>query len=156
MPTNNITRLLDSQNITYTAYELPKKKLGTEEVARLLDIPLELVYKSIVVERKGRGKPILAVTPGHKEVNLKALAKAAREKKVTMATQKNAEKLTNLQTGGISPLALINKGFEIFLDESAESHKEIYISGGERGINIRLPVQDLLSLTGAKLAAISR
>ena len=156
MPTNNITRFLDSQGVTYTAYELPKKKLGAEEAALYLEVPLELVYKSIVVERKGRGKPILAVTPGNRVVDLKALAKAAGEKKVIIATQKNAEKRTKLQAGGISPLALINKGFDIFLDSSAEEHEEIYISGGERGVNIRLPMKDLLALTGAKVAPISR
>ena len=156
MPTNNVTRLLDSRNVSYTAYELPKKKLGAEEAARFLDVPLELMYKSIVVEREGRGKPLLAVTPGHKEVDLKALAKAAGEKKVKIASQKNAEKHTKLQTGGISPLALINKGLDIFLDSSAEEHPEIYVSGGEIGLNIRLPVEDLLALTGAKMAVISR
>jgi len=156
MPTNNITRLLDSRYVDYTAYELPKKKVGAEEAARLLEVPLELMYKSIVVEREGRGKPLLAVTPGHKEVDLKALAKAAGEKKVTLATQKNAEKRTRLKAGGISPLALINKGFDIFLDSSAEERAEIHVSGGELGVNIRLPVKDLLRLTGAKMAVISR
>ncbi|MBS1250390.1 MAG: Cys-tRNA(Pro)/Cys-tRNA(Cys) deacylase YbaK [Chloroflexi bacterium] len=156
MPTNNVTRFLDSRNIGYTAYELPKKKLGAEEVAQLLDVPLHLVYKTIVVERKGRGKPILAVTPGHKEVDLKALAKVAGEKKVKTATQKNAEKRTKLRAGGISPLALINKGFNIFLDISAQEQAEIYVSGGERGVNIRLPVEDLRTLTGATVAPISR
>ncbi|MEA2007669.1 MAG: YbaK/EbsC family protein, partial [Chloroflexota bacterium] len=101
-------------------------------------------------------KAILAVIPGGREVNLKALAKAAGEKKVKAATQANAESLTKLQAGGISPLALINKGFDIFLDASAETHEEIYISGGERGINIRLAVSDLLALIQAKVAEISR
>lgn len=156
MPTNNIIRLLNSRNVRYTAYQLPKKKLGAEEVARFLEVPLELMYKSIVVEREGRGKPLLAVTPGHREVDLKALAKAVGEKKVKIVTQKDAEKRTKLQTGGISPLALINKGFDIFLDSSAEEHAEIHVSGGEVGVIIRLPVKDLLALTGAKIAVISR
>ncbi|RLD11163.1 MAG: Cys-tRNA(Pro) deacylase [Chloroflexota bacterium] len=155
MPANNVTRFLDSHSIQYTIYELPKKKLGADEVAQILDVPLELVYKSIVVERAKKGKAILAVIPGGREVNLKALAKATGEKKVKAATQAKAEALTKLQAGGISPLALINKGFDIFLDASAKTHEEIYISGGERGMNIRLAVSDLLALIQAKVAEIS-
>ncbi|MDE2107357.1 MAG: hypothetical protein KGL39_59730, partial [Patescibacteria group bacterium] len=60
-----------------------------------------------------------------------------------------------LQAGGISPLALLNKGFQILLDESAARLPEIHISGGQRGLNIRLGVKDLLKLTGARLAPIS-
>ena len=156
MSVNNVTRFLDSREIEYAVFELPSRKLGAEETARLLKVPLELIYKSIVVERRGRGKPVLAVVPGNQEVDLKALARAVGEKKVTTATQARAEKLTGLQAGGISPLALINKGFDIVLDASAGAKSEIHVSGGEWGINIRLDPEDLTRLTGAKLAAISR
>lgn len=156
MPTNNVTRFLESRHIKYTTYELPKKKLSADEVAQILGVPLALVYKSIVVVRLKRGKAILAVIPGDREVDLKALAKVAGEKKVKMATQRNAEKLTKLQAGGISPLALINKGFDIYLDVAAKNHAEIYISAGERGANVRLAASDLIALVGAEIAAISR
>ena len=156
MPVNNVTRFLDSRGVKYAVFELPSRKLGAEETARLLEVPPELIYKSIVIERRGRGKPILAVVPGHREVDLKALAKAVGEKKVTTATQAVAEKLTGLQAGGISPLALINKGFEIVLDASARDQAEIHVSGGEWGFNIRLDPEDLIHITGAEMAAISR
>ena len=154
MVSNNITRLLDNRNIPYQAYELPKEKLGAEEVSHLLDAPLEIVFKSIVITRRGPGKPILAVVPGNKEVDLKALARAVGEKKVSPATQREAEELTRLQAGGISPLALINRGFEILIDRSALDHPVIHISGGERGLNIRLAAKDLIQLTGGKSAPI--
>ena len=154
MVSNNITRLLDNRNIPYQAYELPKEKLGAEEVSHLLDAPLEIVFKSIVITRRGPGKPILAVVPGNKEVDLKALARAVGEKKVSPATQREAEELTRLQAGGISPLALINRGFEILIDRSALDHPVIHISGGERGLNILLAAEDLIQLTGGKTAPI--
>jgi Cys-tRNA(Pro)/Cys-tRNA(Cys) deacylase len=87
---------------------------------------------------------------------LKKLDKAVGEKKVYLTTQKEAEGLTKLQAGGISPLALINRGFQAVIDQSAQGHGEIHISGGQRGLNIRLPVQDLVKLTRARLAEISR
>jgi Cys-tRNA(Pro)/Cys-tRNA(Cys) deacylase len=152
---NNVTRLLESRKIAFTIYELPVEKLGAIETASLLNIPLETVFKTIVVTREKAGKPILAVIPGTCEVDLKALAQALNEKKLHLPTEREAETLTGLQAGGISPLALINRGFQTVLDQSAAQFEQIHISGGQRGLNIRLPVAALISLTNARVAAIS-
>lgn len=151
---NNVTRLLDSRKIKYKVFKLPEEKLGAQGTAALLNVPTEMVYKTIVVIRKSE-KPLLIVVPGSHEVDLKAVAKAVREKKVFLPTQVEAEKLTKLQTGGISPLALLNKGFSVILDESAQEHEEIHISGGQRGLNIRLGVDDLIKLLNARVAKVS-
>jgi Cys-tRNA(Pro)/Cys-tRNA(Cys) deacylase len=151
---NNVTRFLDSQGVPYTACELPAEKLSALEAARFLGVDTEQVFKTIVVLREGHGKPILAVVPGPLEVDLKLLAKAVGEKKLLLATQRQAEQITGLLSGGISPLALLNRGFEVVLDELSELYEEIYISGGQRGLNIRLPTRSLIALTDAKLAGI--
>jgi Cys-tRNA(Pro)/Cys-tRNA(Cys) deacylase len=156
MVSNNVTRLLEARRIPYTTFELPIEKLGAMETARILGAPPDQVYKTIVVTREAKGKPILAVVPGPREVDLKALARAAGEKKLILPTEREAERLTGLQAGGISPLALINHGFQVIVDASAEAFPEFYISGGQRGLNIRLPVKALVELTKAKLAPISR
>jgi Cys-tRNA(Pro)/Cys-tRNA(Cys) deacylase len=153
-PANNITRLLDSKKISYKVFELPGGKLGALETARLLGVDSELVYKTIVVIRP-KGKPILAVIPGPNRVELKLLANALGEKKVSLPTEREAEGLTGLQAGGISPLALLNKGFQVIIDSAAITRTSIHISGGQRGLNIRLPVRSLAELTHARFAAIS-
>ncbi len=154
--TNNVTRLLDSRRVRYTSFELPAEKLGAQETARRLGVDPALVFKTIVALRATPGgKPILTIIPGNRGLDLKALADFLKEKKVRVPTQREAETLTGLQAGGISPLALINKGFQMLLDQSAEAFPEIHVSGGQRGLNIRLPVKDLLKLTGARLAKIS-
>ncbi len=155
MPTNNITRMLDAKKIPYQAFDLPVEKLGAQETAQILHLPVEQVFKTIVVTREGKGKPILAVVPGNAEVDLKALARALDEKKLHLPTEREAEQLTGLQAGGISPLALINKGFQVVLDASAGKFKEIHISGGQRGLNIRIPVKALVTLTHARWANIT-
>lgn len=155
MNANNITRLLDSRKIHYTAFELPPEKLGAVETARMLGVPPEMVYKTIVVTRDKPAKPVLAVIPGTDEVDLKLLASYLGEKKVHLPTQNEAEHLTGLQAGGISPLALINRGFQVILDRSALNYDEIHISGGQRGLNIRLPVMALIEITKARLGEIS-
>jgi Cys-tRNA(Pro)/Cys-tRNA(Cys) deacylase len=153
---NNVTRLLEARGIPYTAFELPVEKLGALEAAAILNVPPDQVYKTIVVTREGKGKPILAVVPGPGEVDLKALARALGEKKVFLPTEREAERLTGLQAGGISPLALLQRGFQVVLEASAVDYAEIYLSGGQRGLNIRLPVQALVDLTQAVLAEITR
>jgi Cys-tRNA(Pro)/Cys-tRNA(Cys) deacylase len=155
--TNNVTRLLESKKIQYTAFELTLEKHGALETAKLLNISPEIVFKTIVVCRERPGtKNILAVVPGCCDVDLKALAQVVNEKKLRLPTEREAENLTGLQVGGISPLALINKGFQVFLDQSALKFDQIHISGGLRGLNIRLPVSALISLTNARSAPISR
>ena len=91
-----------------------------------------------------------------RELDLKELSRALGEKKVHLATQKEAEQITGLQTGGISPLALLNRRFQVIIDISAQSLENIYISGGQRGLNICLATQALIDLTNADLVAISR
>ena len=155
MKSNNIIRLLDSRGIQYTAYELPAEKLGAVEAALLMGVPPEQVFKTIVVVRVGKGKPILALTPGSYEVDLKSLARSLGEKKLILPTEKEAERLTGLQAGGISPLALLNQGFQVVIDETAILYDEIFISGGQRGLDIRLPVEALVELTSAEFADFS-
>jgi Cys-tRNA(Pro)/Cys-tRNA(Cys) deacylase len=153
---NNITRFLDSRKISYTAFETPAEKLGALETAKYLKVPPETVFKTIVVTRDKPKKPVLAVIPGPNNVDLKQLAATLGEKKVYLPTEREAEQLTGLQAGGISPLALINKGFQVVIDSAAQRHDEIHVSGGQRGLNIKLPVADLIKSTNARVAAVSR
>lgn len=154
---NNVTRLLDSRKIAYTVYELPPEKLGALETARLLDVDSATVFKTIVVtrEKSVKKKPLLVVIPGPNQVDLKALAAFLGEKKVYLPTEREAEQWTGLQAGGISPLALLNKGFQVVLDVSAKELSEIHISGGQRGLNIRLSVDAFIQLTNARVGQVS-
>lgn len=152
---SNVTRFLDSRKVQYKAHELPAEKLGALEAAELLGVPGELVFKTIVTKRE-QGKPVLAVIPGPRVVDLKQLAVFLGEKKMHLPTEREAEQMTGLQAGGISPLALINKGFQVVLDSSVNDFDEIYISGGQRGLNIQLGVNDLLTLVNAKIGNISK
>jgi Cys-tRNA(Pro)/Cys-tRNA(Cys) deacylase len=114
-----------------------------------------MVFKTIVAKREKAGKPILGVVPATGELNTKALAASLKEKKVRVTSQKDAEDLTGLLAGGISPLALINKGFQVVIDASARELDEILVSGGQWGLQIRLAPADLAKLTNARFAPIT-
>jgi Cys-tRNA(Pro)/Cys-tRNA(Cys) deacylase len=155
MSTTNVTRLLDASKTPYTVYETPAEKLGALETARFLNVSPGSVFKTIVVTRERPRKPLLVVVPGTSEVDLKLLAAALGEKKVFLPTEKEAGQLTGLRAGGISPLALINKGFQVVIDSSAQALGEIHISGGQRGLNIKLSADALAKLTNARFVDVT-
>lgn len=150
---NNVTRLLDARKIAYTPVEYDADRFHTAgEVAALIGVPPDRVFKTIVVLNEERGRrPMLVVVPAGSEINLRGLAANLGEKKLRVAPQREAESLTRLQVGGISALALLGKGFMVYLDRSAERHAEdgIYVSGGQRGLNIGIRPADFVALTGA-------
>ena len=153
---NNVTRFLDSRKVPYQAFETPAEKLGALETADFLGVPPEIVFKTIVVTREKLKKPVLAIIPGPNTNHFKVCAYISGEKKVHLPTEREAEQLTGLQAGGISPLALLNKGFQVVIDSAARDYPEVHVSGGQRGLNIRLPVDDLIRLTNARVVRISK
>jgi Cys-tRNA(Pro)/Cys-tRNA(Cys) deacylase len=158
----NSMRVLEAHKISYvvTEYDASREFHSATDAARLIGAPVESVYKTLVVLRdpstsSGQapksGKPILVMVASAREVDLKVLAKSLGEKKLRMATQREAESLTGLQVGGISALALFNRGFEIVLDEPARALEQIHISAGQRGVDVQLAVRDLIVVTRAKV-----
>ncbi len=89
-----------------------------------------------------------------RHLNLKALAAVAGEKKIKMATHKDAEALTGLKVGGISALALTHKNWMVFLDQPATEHQHILISAGQRGMDLRVPTMALVGLVHARIADV--
>lgn len=144
----NSLRFLDGMGITYEEYRFPETVLSASGVAEHLGIPAAQVYKTLVV-LPVHGRPLLVMVPGNSELHLKQLAYALRQKKLRMATQKEAEALTGLKVGGISALALRHKNFQVYLDRTAERLDHILVSAGQRGVDVRLNVTDFVHATGA-------
>jgi len=126
--TNNVIRFLDAHKVKYEAHDLPAEKIGALEAAQFMNVPAEQVFKTIVIIRE-KGKPVLAVIPGPRVVDLKLLALFLGEKKMHLPSEREAESLTGLQAGGISPLALINKGFQVVIERnlSQRDHHTVFL-----------------------------
>ncbi|MCC9076342.1 aminoacyl-tRNA deacylase [Litorilinea aerophila] len=151
---NNVTRLLNSKKIPYRihTYDYDAGIHSATEVAEAIGLPPAQVFKTLVVlADQPNHKPMLVVVPGPETLDLKALARAVGIKRARMASHDQAEALTGLQTGGISPLALINRGFSVYLDHRALAFETIAVSAGQRGANVELPVQALIKLVGARV-----
>lgn len=146
----NSMRVLDQRQVNYVVREYPETIHSADGVADHFGLPRDQVYKTLVV-LPNQGKAILVLVAGSRELDLRKLAKAIGQKKVQMATKKEAEALTGLQTGGISPLALLHKNFPVYIDRPALALERILVSAGKRGVNLELSVQELIAIIKAKL-----
>ena len=144
----NAMRLLDSRGITYETFTYPPDIHSADLVASQLGLPASHVYKTLVVLRQ-RGRPILVMVGGDRELDLRRLAGSVDAKSLCMAPHDEAERLTGLKVGGISALALLGRGFDVLIDRHALEQESILVNGGQRGVNVRLRVADLIAVTGA-------
>ena len=86
----NAMRLLDAAKIQFEVLTYADDFHSADEVAALIGVPAETVYKTLVVlPESGQGKPLLVMIPATNELNLKGLA--VGEKKLRMATKREAE-----------------------------------------------------------------
>lgn len=144
-------RLLEQRRIAHEVFAFDPTIRDAVEVAAHVGVSPERVYKTLVIEQEPpKGRPYLVMAPANTEVDLKVLAAQLGAKKLRMASHRDAERVTGLQVGGISALALIGKGFPVLIDERALEHEWLLVSAGQRGYDVRLAVRDLIALTGAR------
>jgi Cys-tRNA(Pro)/Cys-tRNA(Cys) deacylase len=152
----NALRLLDSLGISYEVrtYDADPDDLSAESVARKIGFPIEQTFKTLVVRAEEAGV-CLAVIPGHAELDLKALARAAGGRRADVVPLKEVQPLTGYVRGGVTALAC-KKPYPVFLDEFAQLYDRISVSAGARGIQVLLRPEDYVRATGAQYAAIAR
>ena len=101
------------------------------------------------------GRLVVALVPVTATLDLKRLASAAGARKAKMADPTLAERTTGYVVGGISPLGQ-RKRLPTFIDESADALAAIHVSGGRRGLEIRLAPSALIGLLEARTAPLAR
>jgi len=139
---------------TTHAYEHdPAAKSYGLEAAEALGLDPEQVFKTLLVEVDG--KLAVGVVPVGKQLDLKAIAAAAGGKKAVMADPAAAERTTGYVVGGISPIGQ-KRALPTVVDSTATGHPTVYVSGGRRGLDIGLSPADLITVTKARTAPISR
>jgi Cys-tRNA(Pro)/Cys-tRNA(Cys) deacylase len=123
------------------------------EAAEALGLDPEVVFKTLLADADG--ELVVGIVPVASQLDLKALAGSVGAKKATMADPAVAARATGYVVGGISPVGQ-KRRLRTVLDDSALPHDRIYVSGGRRGLDVGLRPADLVSVTGARSASISR
>jgi Cys-tRNA(Pro)/Cys-tRNA(Cys) deacylase len=155
LPKTNAVRRLEARGVPHRVrvYDAARRFHSADEAAALLGVPAASVFKTLVVLREGpgRARALLVLVPSDRSLDLKRLGRALADKHLRMATQREAERLTGLQVGGISALAVRPGAFEVLVDASARAWPRVHVSAGRRGVDLELAPEDLLAVTGGRL-----
>ena len=156
MTKTNAMRILDSAKIAYEVrmYEVDPEDLSGVHVAQQLGLNVESVFKTLVA-RSDKNEIVVLCIPVHLELDLKKCAVATGSKRLELVAVKELLSLTGYIRGGCSPIGM-KKKYRTFLHESALTCEHIYVSAGQRGMQIYLNVQDLMRLTDAQTGALCR
>lgn len=145
-------RLLDAAGIEYAVieYAVDESDLSAVHVADELGEDVDTVFKTIVLEGD-KTKHFVCVVPGACEVDLKKAARASGNKSCKPIAQKELLPLTGYIRGGCCPIGM-KKPFPTYIDETCLLSEKIYISAGQRGMQLRLNPQDLIDYVHATTA----
>ncbi len=147
--------VLDSQQIEYRLHQYQHDAnsdvgFGQESAAKL-GIDAHRVFKTLMVQVDG--VLCTAVVPASGMLNLKAMASAVHGKHAELASPAEAERATGYIVGGISPLGQ-KRPHPTVIDDSAQAHATILVSGGRRGFSVELSPADLAHASHASFAPI--
>lgn len=150
----NVARLLDKAKVSYqlVLYEVDENDLSATHVAAQLGENVAQVFKTLILHGDKTGY-FVCVIPGADEVDLKKAAKVSGNKSCEMIPVKDLLPLTGYIRGGCSPIGM-KKHFPTYIHFTAEQFDKIYISAGQRGLQIHLAPADLIRETRAEIADI--
>ncbi len=151
----NAARLLDRAKIKYELipYTVDPDNLAADHVAAELGEDINTVFKTLVLHGEKAGH-FVCVIPGNMEVDLKKAAKVAGAKKAEMIPMKELLPLTGYIRGGCSPIGM-KKPFPTFFYSSALGHEFIYVSAGQRGLQIKIAPRDLIDFCNASVEDVA-
>ncbi len=152
----NAVRTLERLGVAYElrAYDFDPDDSSAPAVARRIGFAPEATFKTLVA-RGDRSGVLLAVVPGDRELDEKALARLSDDRRVELVPLKDVQPLTGYVRGGVTALAC-RKEYPVYLDDSARRFALISVSAGRRGLQVLLAPDDYARAVGARLGPIAR
>lgn len=150
----NAIRLVSQHGFSCTEvfYEYDENDLNGMHAAKALNLPPEQVLKTLVACGAKNGICVFCI-PVCCELDLKLAAKAAGEKSISLLPVKELLATTGYIRGGCSPIGM-KKAYRTFLDETCLLFDQIAVSAGERGHQMLLSPNALISITNARIVNI--
>ncbi|MDH6344139.1 Cys-tRNA(Pro)/Cys-tRNA(Cys) deacylase [Parabacteroides sp. PFB2-12] len=150
----NAARLLDKANIRYELipYEVDENDLSAVHVAAQLGENVDQVFKTLVLHGDKSGY-FVCIIPGAAELDLKKAAKVSGNKKCDLIPMKELLPLTGYIRGACSPIGM-KKHFPTYIHETAMDYSHIYVSAGQRGLQIMIQPGDLTKEARATIAGL--
>ncbi|MEN3953519.1 Cys-tRNA(Pro) deacylase [Iodidimonas sp. SYSU 1G8] len=153
--TTRATQALQHAGVPFTvhtyAYDSGAERIGLQ-AAEALGAPPQTVLKTLMTLVDG--KPVCVVLASDREVSMKKLAALFGGKAAQMMKPADAERLTGYVVGGISPFGQ-KRAVPVALDEAALAEAQVFINGGQRGVQVRLDPRDAMAVLGARTGSIA-
>ncbi|MBD5371566.1 MAG: Cys-tRNA(Pro) deacylase [Bacteroides sp.] len=145
----NAARILDRAGISYELipYTVDPDNLAADHVAEELGEPIEQVYKTLVLHGDKTGY-FVCVLAGDREVDLKKAARISGNKKAEMIPMKDLLDVTGYIRGGCTAIGM-KKKFPTFVSHEITEFPHIYVSAGQRGLQLKLSPHDYLRAADA-------
>jgi Cys-tRNA(Pro)/Cys-tRNA(Cys) deacylase len=149
-------RAIESARIAFTLHRYehdPRADSFGIEASEKLGVAPERMFKTLIARIDGK-QLVMTLVPVAARLDLKRLASAAGGKKADLAEPSAAERATGYVIGGISPLGG-RKQLPTLIDASIIGQSTVYVSAGQRGLQLELSAEDLIRLTGAITAELT-
>lgn len=145
----NAARLLDKAEINYEliSYEVDESDLSAIHVAKQLNEPIEQLFKTLILKGDKSGY-FVCIIPGAEELDLKLAAKVSGNKSCQMILMKDLLSATGYIRGACSPIGM-KKKYPTYIHSTCENFEFIYISAGQRGLQIKIAPSDLIKIIEA-------
>lgn len=153
MKKTNAMRILEQKKIPFEAKEYEddtdhKLELGAAaRTAEKIGMDPKSVFKTIVM-RSDTKEILVFCQNALSEINLKKARAVSGAKEISSVKPEELMSITGYIRGGCSPLGM-KRQFRTFIDKSALENEFIAVSGGQRGIQIKIKPQDLINATQA-------
>jgi len=154
--TTNAMRILTKAGIEFdtASYEVDESDLSGVHAAQELGVEAERVFKTLVAKGEKTGINVFVI-PVAEELDLKKAASSCGDKKLEMVHVKDLISLTGYIRGGCSPVGM-KKKYPTFIDETALLCDRIYVSAGQRGLQLIIAPEDLIDFTEALACDLTR
>ena len=156
MTVTNVMRLLKQANIPFdtASYAVDESDLSGVHLAQVLGVDVDCVFKTLVTRSDKKALYVFCI-PAAEELDLKKCAALVKEKKLEVVHVKELLGLTGYIRGGCSPIGM-KKKFPTVIDETAILFDRVYVSAGQRGVQVILNPEQLAEYIGADFADVTK
>jgi Cys-tRNA(Pro)/Cys-tRNA(Cys) deacylase len=148
------TRALLAAGVAFTIhsydYDPDAESIGLQAAASLGEDPARVLKTLMAIVD---GKPVCVIVPSDQEVSMKKLAAAVGGKSAQMMKPAEAERLTGYKVGGISPFGQ-RRTARTVIEQRAMTQEQVYLNGGQRGLQVRIKPGDARDLLEAVIADV--
>lgn len=151
----NAMRRLDRAKIDYEmrTFEVDAEHIEGSEVAERIGVKETQVFKTLVLTN-GKRDYFVFVIPVSGHLDMKAAAASVHEKKLNLMPLDDLKKVTGYIRGGCSPIGMKTK-FPTVIDASIKHIDQVFVSAGQRGVQMGVAPDDLIHAAEAQVAAVA-